>query len=271
MTEGNELDDAKTGMEIIGQVIKTAGDSAEAKEAANNFGKTAVTLTKFVNNVLLPLAAFNYGCDKAREYFSEGRFEKDFAPLADKVPEELRVQPKASIAGPALQGLAFSHEEQELKDMYLNLLAKSMDGRVASQAHPAFVEIIKQLTSEEARLFKPAAQNELVAIAQIRMKSGTGYVVGFRHVLPITDTGTGEKVVVENIAAMVDNWVRLGLVEVDYGERLTGQNDYDWVQERPEFHQCKQQEAEDRKATVQRGVLRVTNLGRQFAKVVGIV
>lgn len=144
---------AKECATLVGEIIKAAGDNPKVKEAGNNLGETAVTLTRTINNVLLPLAAVNYAFDKARKYF-EDRFEKDLAGKVAKIPLEEIIEPKASIAGPTLQGLAFTHEEGELKDMFLNLLASAMDARIADAAHPAYVEIIKQLTPAEARLIK---------------------------------------------------------------------------------------------------------------------
>jgi hypothetical protein len=44
--------------------------------------------------------------------------------------------------------------------MFLNLLATSMDDRKANVAHPAFVEIIKQLNSEEAGLVRDILQSQ---------------------------------------------------------------------------------------------------------------
>ena len=144
MAEDDSMKPAKEGVSIVAEIIKAAGDDPKVKEAASNLGKTAITLTKTINNALLPIAAVNFAFDKARVYFSE-KFQKDLSEKAECIPPEHLVEPKASVAGPTLQGLAFTHEEPNLKEMFLNLLATSMDGRRADLAHPAFVEIIKQL------------------------------------------------------------------------------------------------------------------------------
>jgi|TARA_B110000971_G_scaffold115823_1_gene118708 hypothetical protein len=79
--------------------------------------------------------------------------------------------PKASIAGPTLQGLAFTHKEINLKEVFLNLLATSMDNRKANVAHPAFVEIVKQLNSEEAGLVRGILQSQVpMPIVEIYIK-----------------------------------------------------------------------------------------------------
>ena len=100
---------------------------------------------------MLPIAAVNYAFGKGRNYF-EKQFRKDLEKVTSSIPEENLEDPKASIAAPVLQGLTFSHEESSLKDMYLKLLASSMDNRSPEKAHPEFAEIIRQLSSFEASL-----------------------------------------------------------------------------------------------------------------------
>src|SRR5687768_8276581 len=153
MTTEEKINYARSGVALVGEIIRIAGDNPEVKEAGHVLGKTALTVTKAVHNVLLPLAAFNFTVEKAKKYFEE-RFPDEITHKAAQIPPEAIVEPKASVAGPTLQGLAFCHEEAELKEMYLHLLVSAMDGRAAGLAHPAFVEIIRQLDAKEARLLQ---------------------------------------------------------------------------------------------------------------------
>jgi len=73
MSGDESLRTAKAGVSIVTEIIKAAGEHPNVKEAAGNLGQTAVTLTKTINNALLPLAAINFAFDKARNYFA-GRF-----------------------------------------------------------------------------------------------------------------------------------------------------------------------------------------------------
>lgn len=263
---------AKEGIVLIGEVIKAAGDDPQVKEAARNLGKTAVTLTKAINNVLVPLAAINFAFDKARTYFS-GTFQHDIAEKAQAIPQECIVEPKASIAGPTLQGLAFAHEEPNLKEMYLNLLATAMDGRAATDAHPAFVEIIKQLDSDDAGLVRYALQSSGgLGIVQIhRQYSSGGYNVLIRHLINLTSKLTGLPVEYTRLPAMVDNWIRLGLVDVEYDKFLTDPYNYAWVEQRPELLRLKQEPLpEGETIEYQKGILSRTELGMRFAKAIGL-
>lgn len=273
MSNDNPINVAKESVSLVAEVIKAAGDNPQVKEAAGNLGQTAVTLTKTINNVLVPLAAINFAFDKARAYFS-GRFQQDIAEKTQAIPPEHVVEPKASIAGPTLQGLAFTHEEPNLKEMYLNLLATSMDGRSASFAHPAFVEIIKQLDSEDAKLVREVLQSpSVIPIIQIHRKSkdGSGYRVLVQHLLNLTNSTTGVPVEDPQLPSMIDNWIRLGLVEVAYDKHLSDTSNYSWADQRPEFLRLSQvQQSDEAKVEYQKGIMQRTELGKRFAKAIGL-
>jgi hypothetical protein len=273
MSDEDPIQLAKDGISLVAEVIKAAGDNPQVKEAAGNLGQTAITLTKTINNVLVPLAAINFAFDKARAYFA-GKFQQEIAEKAQAIPPEHIVEPKASIAGPTLQGLAFTHEEPNLKEMYLNLLATSMDGRAASVAHPAFVEIIKQLDSEDARLVRGALKSPIpIPIVQIhrKLRNDAGYNVLVQHMLDLKSSTTGAPVEDPQLPAMIDNWIRLGLVEVAYDKHLTDVAHYSWVDQRPEFLRFSQApQPDEAKVEYVKGVMQRTELGKRFAQAVGL-
>lgn len=273
MSEDNPIKVATDSVSLVTEVIKAAGDSPQVLEAANNLGQTAVTLTKTINNVLVPLAAINFAFDKAREYFS-GRFQQDIAEKAESIPPEHVVEPKASIAGPTLQGLAFTHEEPNLKEMYLNLLATAMDGRSSSLAHPAFVEIIKQLDSSDARFVKDILKSPFaIPIIQIhRQHKDNTYNVMVNHLLALIDSVSGSQLEDPQMPAMIDNWIRLGLVEVAYDKHLKDPERYSWAEKRPEFVRLSQMaQSDETKIVFQKGIMQRTELGKRFAQAVGVL
>ena len=267
------IKNAKDTMVVVGEIIKNAGDNPKVKEAGDNLGQAALTLSKTINNALLPLAAINFSFDKARNYFAKN-FEKDLAEKASKIPQEDIVEPKASIAGPTLQGLAFTHEEENLKDMYLSLLATAMDEKTTNNAHPAFVEIIRQLTSEEAHLVQgilKASSLQPICEVRVKVKGTQEWFTLTKHLLNITNTKTGEAVENERFPSMVENWIRLGLVETTYTNHLADSKNYDWVETRPEVKRLRtERENEEHEVIIQKGILTPTALGIQFSKAVGI-
>ena len=274
MNPDDSLKTARDGVALVGEILKAAGDNPNVKEAGQNLGQTALTITKLINNALLPIAAVNFAFDKAKVYFAE-TFPQDIAAKTAAIPPEHIVEPKASIAGPTLQGLAFTHEEPNLKEMYLSLLATAMDGRVAADAHPAFVEVIRQLSSEEAQLMRGVLQSPVpIAIIEVRLTTvgQQGYQTLARHVLNLSNSTT--KAAVENpqLPAIVDNWVRLGLAHVDYVTQLMDAAAYEWAAQRPEIVRLrKTYETETQKISFANGILERTDFGVQFARAVSLV
>lgn len=273
MTTDESLKTATSGVTLVKELIQAAGDNPNVKEAGQNLGQTALTITKTINNVFLPLAAVIFAFDKARIYFTE-KFQEDMSQNASNIPLDQIIEPKASIAEPVFQGLAFSHEEVNLKDMYISLLATAMDGCV-TKAHPAFVELIKQLNSEEADLIRGALQTQsALPITEVRIiKVGEqGWSMLAKHLLNLANTETSTPVENPKIPAMIDNWVRPGLVSVDYDKRLNSADSYDWIENRPEVKSYrKEHEDETQKIGFANGIIERTALGFQFAKAVGLV
>lgn len=273
MTDEGDMDKIKQGVEIVGQIMRAAGNNENVKAAGNELGKTAVTLTKAINNTLLPLAAVNFAFEKAHEYFS-GQFEKDITEKTQNTPKKFLITPKLSIAGPALQGLTFALEDKDLKEMYLNLLASSMDSRVSENAHPAFVEIIRQLSTDEAELLKDIFSTGLpyLPITQLRdVESSVAYTTVQTYVLNITDDTTGKPICCPEVVSMVDNLIRLGLLKAEFNVLVDIPNAYDWIDNRPEIELVKQKN-KHKEMNIQstKGMLSITSLGWNFAKAVGI-
>ena len=264
-------DKLKITKEIVGKVIEVAGDNPDVKAAGSELAQAARTIATTINNALLPLAAVNFAFEKARKYFAE-KFATDLSAKADAIPPDQVVEPKASVAGPALQGLAFSHEESNLKEMYLSLLASAMDGRVSSSVHPAFVDIVRQLTSEEAKFLRGVlGSSSSSAIVALNLSAVEGFTTLYRHLLNLQDTASQTPVENPRLSAYVDNWIRLGLVDVDYTKYVTLEESYDWVEQRPEFVRLKaEREKGTHQVKVQQGIISRTSLGQQFAEAVGI-
>lgn len=272
---GNDQDplsDAKTAIGVVADIIRVAGDQPDVRKAGANLGKTALTLTSTINNLMAPFVAFNFICEKTKLYFTE-HFEADLKAKLANIPEENIVEPKAYVAGPALQSLGFSHEEPELKELYLNLIASAMDDRTSGNAHPAFVEVIRQLAPYEATLLRSVLDSQAVfSVASIWLKrTDGGWVPLLKHVGDIASPD-GEPIVVPLIETMVENWKRLGLVEVDYKNRAAGEKAYAWVESRPELLEMRKKHQQNGQVvTTIFGVMTLTSFGQEFSKAVGLL
>jgi hypothetical protein len=265
------MDEAKAAAEVLGAVVKAAADTEGGRLAREEMGKTALTVARLVNNALLPIAAVNFAFDKAKQYFTE-KFADEMQARVKDIPADELAAPKASIAGQALQGLAYSHDEEELKSLYLGLLAKAMDKREVSSTHPAFVEIIRQLSAKEVDLLtKVLSFPSDLPIVEFRLKVEKGYRTLDRHILNLRTVGSNEPVVTPSVEVFVENWRRLGLIEIDYNRHLLPLQDvYKTFDSRPEYISAKSKHPTGR-VDIQPGILHRTQFGRDFARAVGML
>ena len=111
------------------------------------------TISSAVNNVLkfvsLPFTFLGLTADeltlKYRDFISDA---------LKKTPPEKLAKPKALIISPLLENVKYIFEEDDLREMYANLLSCAMNSDVTSLVHPAFVEVLKQMSPLDAKLFK---------------------------------------------------------------------------------------------------------------------
>lgn len=245
--------------------MKVAKENPDAQEAGLYAAKTLKIVSQTIHNVLLPIAAANYGIASFETYI-KGKFGHDLSNLTVRIPPEHLASPKPSIAGPAIQALVFTHDEQDLRDMFLNLIATSMDERIQEKAHPAFVEIVKQLDGNEARYLKSILSgNTTISLGEIR-SVGDEYHVLERNVINLR-TVTGEAAVDPQFAVWVDNWVRLGLFTSSFTTYMVNPDSYNWLETRPEYLRHVDNGIVPNPA---KGVLERTSFGTQFAIAIGI-
>lgn len=131
-------DDAlKPAAKEFGQALQPAG---------RDLGEALSTVAKAVNAAFSPLRGMLWAWEQVRDFVVSGITER-FAGKEDQL-----ITPSPVVAIPALEAIRITGSEPTLRDMYLNLLAGAMDKDKAKNAHPAFVEMIKQLAPDEARI-----------------------------------------------------------------------------------------------------------------------
>jgi hypothetical protein len=123
--------------------------------AAEELGKGIVTVARAVNVALSPVEGVVWGFEKIRDYVTDYLQHKFEGIDPAKI-----VPPNPHVAGPALEALRFTGHQDELRSLFSELLKTSMHSDYAHIAHPAFVQIISQLCSDEAKLVKEFPKKE---------------------------------------------------------------------------------------------------------------
>jgi hypothetical protein len=257
---------AKDDESLKQQLREKAKDSPAMLAAAESHARRIAVKQEILLKLFMPLAVL---LGISRDYFSSD-FASDMAEKIKDIPEDQLKPPKGSVAGPTVQALSYSLDEPDLKEMYLNLLATAVDGRCSEIAHPSFAEVIRQLSSEEAKLLKGFLSDDHPIV---RVKKSTqdevGYLVLLSHLTPLVDLEDGTPDADPSMPIYVDNWIRLGLVTVHYDAYLIGVESYKWVESRPEYLElCAAHRQDEVLVDYDRGVLSPTAFGRRFIEAV---
>lgn len=195
---------------VLPDVIKPISDAVHQSfpETEKQTDGALSTVVGFFNNVVL------YPVKKANLTFRYKleSFEDDIKEKIKHIPAENLQIPPTMIAGPTLEALRYAYDEDELREMYENLLASSMDNRIASQAHPSFVDAIKQLSPLDAKVFKEIIRYHEVISAHMRIcvsgsKRYYPTALPFHFSLELYEAGDPFAV-----SAAISNIIRLGLV-----------------------------------------------------------
>ena len=112
---------------------------------AKETGKILQTVGRAVNAALMPAIGLVWGIEKIEEFV----YTKVAKKLEDTPVDEI-CSPDLAVAGPALESLRYTGHKESLSELYANLLASAMDLKTAKTAHPGFVEIIRNMSSDEA-------------------------------------------------------------------------------------------------------------------------
>jgi len=121
-----------------------------AKPTMKNVGGFLGTLVGFFDKVVVyPLKKLNI------EYEQKAiAFQREMEKKYNNIPLENRCEPKINIVGPALEALKFNLLEDELREMFKNLLVNSLDDRKINYCIPSYVKIMEQLSVIDAKVLR---------------------------------------------------------------------------------------------------------------------
>lgn len=173
--------------------------------AVREIGKFAARVPRAINAALSSMDCWilhkEYNVEKTKRLLAK--------KLENTDPDKI-VPPEPYVAVPAIQAISYSMDSDELRDLYANLLSKSIYADTKDSVHPAFVEIIKNLSPLDCRVFNFIMQKPTQEIGyyEIRRKSAgsTSYSVAFPYIIDF-EFSTNDAV-----AASIDNLARNNLV-----------------------------------------------------------
>lgn len=266
MGEGdNKSDKIKDTAEAITNLVKVIPIYQDSiQPAAKQVGKSLETVAKSVNLALAPIKGLVWSFEKLQKFIDFKISEKLKNTPADEIET-----PKGNIVVPALQALSYSGDDPELQELFANLIAASMDKHTSKFAHPSFVDTIRQLTPDEAKLLKYFSNNKILPTVSIRSegkKEKGGYNVA-NHISLF-----GEKAGCENphlTPVSLGNLERQGLITFPHNYSYTEKAFYHQLKNHPEVLRIVEalNKSDDRKAEIVEEVVEVTDFGDQFIQI----
>jgi len=132
-------------------IIKVEDTHKAIKATKNAVPKTIEAVDSIVSSTLNILGFLPNTINEYMKYSLDKTKEKLYQKL-NNVPSEKIVPPPVHIAAPAFQAACYAADCDQLHNMFADLLASAMNADKQKLVHPAFIEIIKQLSPDEARI-----------------------------------------------------------------------------------------------------------------------
>lgn len=217
----------------IGKAIETVPELYEDafQPSVQETGKLLSRIPRAIN------AAFS-GLDKwiLNKEYSIDETKKLLAQKLEKIDPDKIVEPEPYVAIPTIQSISYAMNSDELRNLYANLLAKSMISDTKDSVHPSFVEIIKQMSPMDARIFNIISKAPIRPLINLQTLDSSESIHSIQyHCSWITDAS------IKQVATSIDNLVRLGLIEIPYGQSYAAETNYDCVKSNPLFKELEQQ------------------------------
>lgn len=233
----------------IGDTLKTAPTLYEdaLQPTVQEVGKLVARIPRAIN------AAFS-GLDKwiLNKEYNVDETKKLLEHKLSKTDPNKIVTPDVFVAVPTIQAIFYCMNSEELRNLYANLLAKSMNTDTKDLVHPSFVEIIKQLSPLDAKAinslkylceYQPlirifACKEQPIPNERMNVHDMTNF--GDAKIkLPLFSHYSFHIPNIESSAEqrgfIIQNLNRLGLINIDYREHII-----DAIQYKPLYDQLLQ-------------------------------
>lgn len=234
--------------------------------------------TKVAGNLIadfITLAAggIHYASLKA-ELKRQQNFEKFKSNITEgikNIPENDLIKPRESIIGAAAEKAKYSMNEDEIREMFENLIISSFDSRKVSNIHPSFADIIQQMSPLDAQNLKLFNKSYQLPICEFILKKDSGGYAVIYHDVFCSNPNCQS---VQQQSISISSLRRIGLISTDYNLFMVDKKSYEPFEELIEYkaHQkyikYKNQHNNNKDTfNIHKGVATITPLGQAFINV----
>jgi hypothetical protein len=261
MPEENKIRDAADAIKGALEVVPIYQDALQPM--AKEVGIALQTVAKTLHILLAPVSSLVWSYGTIKDFVVARVAEK----LKD-VPTERLQSPEPYIACPVIEALRYTGYQETLRDLYANLLATSIDSKTAHTAHPSFVEIIKQMSPDEALIMRSLAAAPIRPFIDVRKEEKDSHLGtwALKHFSLIPRQASAKCPDLES--SYLVNLERLGLIQLreNYTLKSGDQDIYQALREAPEIQKLVTEinRIDGHKAQINTGAIIATDLGHQF-------
>lgn len=217
------------------------------------------------------------------------KFKQELESNINQIPAERLLEPNAQLVLSALDSAKYTVEEENLRKMFARLISKSMDSEYNNYVHPSFVTIIKEMSPLDAENIALFRYEKILPIANFKiLLDNQGNQVNILKNIFLSNTNQDN---LEIQGASISNLNRLGLLDVQYIQRLSDDAAYDifynnskyksFAEEIIQYNQMSDteinnlegdlkrnaQRLRNAKLEIEKGMVELTELGKNFIKI----
>lgn len=226
--------------------------------------KPAIDNVKFFMNFLTadikPYMYAKMNCSKSKIEL----IDKDLRDGDKLIPEKNKVEPRLSIVGPAIDALKYKLDEEYIRKMFVKILVSEIDNRKQNKVFPVHVEIIRQISNEEAlfitelsRIINKDNRFIIISMSEKYNSEKKSYAI-----LNDENNNNNNKLI-KLSSIVVDNLKRLQFIEVTHHENSLLKNDTDLSFIKKIDKEFKL----NNKWLYNKEIIKITNLGRSFIEI----
>lgn len=233
-----------------------------AQPSIQKIGKALEAVFEYGECQLLPL--------RLQSEMARATFQRNTKKLMDQIneiPEEKVHEIPPQLLLPAFEKFSYITDD-DLSDLFVNLIATAANSDTLSNAHPGFLQMIDRLSPDEARILNLLKSFKQIPFVKIQkyQKNGSGffdYISYFTGIEKIINLNFSN-----NIRMFVDNLQAMGIIQDVVGNFLINLENYtlvinnlmDYIIDCPLPNDEKYKEG----LGVQRGYFKVSNFGDKF-------
>lgn len=203
------------------------------------------------------------GLDFGEKYLKD--YKERIIKNLEKIPEDDLVEPSIKIIGPAIESSKYYIEDDYCREMFAKLIASSCNTKLNNYTHPCFIEIIKELSTSDAKFLLIFLDNNTYPMVELEEYHNNGIVTPF--LLSIIDFKNNDNSfeIEEKLknSKILDNLLRLRLIRKN-SSVLELNYDYNNFKNHPFYKACESTIESDSKIIIKKYRLELTELGKDF-------